>query len=160
MAGPTGPAGIEGPTGPTGPEAILAYGGLYNDAIQIITIDPGDTEQVALEENMPTVNVTPGISSLTINVAGTYRVEFFLLMQSTTGNFGITAGVQINGVFSQPSLYISTVLTADFEIITISSIIILAAGDVLTLALSSVIGGSILFGPDTNANLSVIRLGS
>ncbi len=108
---------------------------------------------------MENVNVTPGTNSVVIDIAGYYRIEFFLLLQSTSGSFDITAGVEVNGDFSQPSLITSTVLTADFEIITLSSIVILAAGDVLTLALSSATGGDILFGPGTNANLSVIRLG-
>ena len=160
LTGPTGVTGATGATGPTGPEAIMAFGGLYNDATQIITIAPGDTEDVALEESMVSVNVTPGIDSITIDIPGTYRVEFFLLLQSTTGNFDIMAGVQVNGAFIQPSLIIATVLTADFEIITLSSIVTLVAGDVLTLALSSGGGGTVLFGPGTNANLSVIRLGA
>lgn len=107
---------------------------------------------------METADVTLGTDSITIDIAGTYRVEFFLLLQSTTGSFGITAGVQINGAFAQPSLITALILTDDFEIITLSSIVFLAAGSVLTLALSSATGGDILFGPDTNANLSVIRL--
>ena len=77
----------------------MAFGGLYNDAIQIITIAPGGTEGVALEENMEAVNVTLGADSITIDIAGYYRVEFFLLLQSTTGSFDITAGVQVNGAF-------------------------------------------------------------
>jgi hypothetical protein len=113
-----------------------------------------------LEESMANANVTLGTDSITIDIAGDYRVEWFILLQSTTGNFGLTAGVEVNGAFSQPALITSTVLTADFEIITLSGIVTLAAGDVLTLALLSATGGSVLFGPDTNANLSVIRLGA
>ncbi len=113
-----------------------------------------------MEEDMASANVTLGTNSITITVAGDYRVEFFVLLQSTTGSFGIDVGVEVNGAFSQPSLLTSTVLTSDFEIITLSAIVTLAAGNVLTLAMSSATGGSVLFGPSTNANLSVIRLGA
>ena len=109
---------------------------------------------------MTNVNVTPGASSITINVAGDYRVEFFVLLQSTTGAFDLTLGVEINGVFSETALVTATVIDTDFEVITLSAIVTLAAGDVLTLAVSSVAGGTLLFGPSTNANLSAIRLGS
>lgn len=158
--GPIGPTGPTGSTGPTGPEAILAYGGLYNDTIQTITIAPGSTQTVALEESMVSNNVILGTNNITIEIAGDYRVEFFVLLQSTTGTFGIDVGAQINGVFSELSLFTSTVLTSDFEIITLSGIVNLEVGDILTLALSSATGGSVLFGPSTSANLSVMRLGN
>ena len=158
--GPTGDTGATGETGATGAEAILAYGGLYNDSTQLITIPAGGEEGVALPESMANTNVTLGTDSITIDIAGDYRVEYFIQLQSTSGDFGVLAGVQINGLFLQSSLISTIVLTSAFETVTLSAIVTLAAGDVLTLALSSVTGGSVLFGAGTSANLSVMRLGT
>ncbi|MGI6176644.1 MAG: hypothetical protein ACOYJC_10920 [Christensenellales bacterium] len=109
---------------------------------------------------METVNVTLGTNSIAIDIAGYYRVDFFLSIQSTTGNFDLTVYVGIDGAPSESSLIIATILTADFEFITLSSIVALTEGNVLTLELASGAGGGVLFGPATNANLSVIRLGT
>jgi hypothetical protein len=179
-AGPTGPTGAAGPTGPTGatgatgfigpvgptgatgatgPEPILAYGGLYNDSTQMITIAAGGTETVALPESMTANNVILGTDSITITVPGDYRVEFFVQLQSTGDTFGVLAGVEINGMLLQPSLISTLVLSSDFEAVTLSAIVPLAAGDVLTVALTSVPGGTVLFGAGTSASLSVLRLG-
>ena len=149
------------PPGPPIPPILpgIAYGGLYGDTSQFITIEPGGEKTVELEEEMPASNVTLGTNSITIDVPGTYRVEFFLLFQSATGRFGITAGVKINGFFGQLPLTTAAVLSSDFEMLTLSAIVTLAKNDVLTLALMSATGGSVFFGPGTNANLSVIRLG-
>jgi hypothetical protein len=112
-----------------------------------------------MDETMPISNTTPGANTLTIDVAGDYLVSFMVLLQSITGDFDSNIGIQVNGAFSEPSLVTSTVLTADFQSITINSIVTLAEGDVLSLAISSAIGGSVLFGPSLNANFSVLRLG-
>ena len=109
---------------------------------------------------MTSNNVTLGTNSITIDIAGDYRVESFLQLQSTSGTIGILAGVQINGAFMQLSLISTIILSSDFEAVTLSSIVTLAAGDVLTLALASVTGGNVLFGGGTSANLSVMRLGT
>ena len=158
--GVAGEVGATGVTGATGPEAIIAYGGLYNDALQIIVIGAGDTEVVEIPETMPIDDVTLGTNSITIDVAGNYLVGFMILLQSTTGDFDLTVGVQIDANFSEPSLITSTVITADFEVISFSSIVTLAAGNVLTLAVFSGTGGTVLLGPGLNANLHVVRLGS
>ena len=160
-AGEPGPAGPQGEIGPTGPEAILAYGGLYNDSTQAITIPTGNVGVgVALPESMASSNVTLESNSITIDIAGDYRVESFLQLQSTSDTIGVLAGVQINGLFLQFALMSTIVLTSDFETVTLSGIVTLAAGDVLTLALSSATGGNVLFGGGTSANLSVMSLGT
>ena len=145
---------------PYGPEAVLAYGGLYNDNTQIIAIPPEGTVGVDLPENMESKNVTLVTNIITIDIDGDYRVEYFIQLQSTSDAFGLLSGVKINGLFSEPSLINNSVLTSDFMTITLSSIVALNAGDELTLALSSLTGGGILFGPGTSAKLSVMRLGS
>ena len=126
----------------------------------MITIPAAGTVGVALAESMVNTNVTVGSDSIIIDVAGNYRVEFFALMQSTTGDFGVDIAVAINGAPIEPSLIVSTVLAETFADITASSIITLAEGDVLTLTLSSLDGGGVLFGPNTHASLSVMRLGN
>jgi hypothetical protein len=137
----------------------IAYGGLYDDGVQSIVIAPGGTEPVVIGEAMSGDNVTLGTNTITINQGGNYQVEFMVMLQSTTGTFDLSVGVQINGNFSEPSLLIGTEITSDFEFIKVGSIVTLSAGDILGLAVSSTTGGSLLFGPSLNVSLSVMRLG-
>ena len=159
--GATGLTGLTGATGETGPALINAYGGLYSDVAQVIELDSGGVEEVvALDEPLVNLNITTGTNNITIDIAGDYRVEFMILAQSTTGSFGLTVGVRVNGVLSLPSLITSTVLNADFEMLTFSSIVTLAEGDVLDLVIFSSTGGTVLFGPSINAYINVLRIGS
>lgn len=160
VTGPTGPTGPTGATGPTGPGVLTAFGGRYNDATQIIVLAAGETEVVALPDLMPSQNVTLGINNIIIDQPGIYSVEFDVLLQSTSGDFGLDIGVLINGLFSEPSLLTSTIATTDFQSISVSAIVAFAAGDVLTLAVGTATGGSLLFGPRLNASLSVVRISS
>lgn len=157
--GPTGDAGPTGPTGPTGPDGLQAYGGLYSISNQTIVIPAGGTQGVALNQAMVFTDVTLGTNSIEINTAGNYRVEFYGLLQASSGVFNVTAGVQVNGTYSQLALTTSFALTTNYEFVSLSGIVILAANDVLTLALSSPDGGTVLLGSGMNANLSVIKLG-
>ena len=151
---------LQGPPGPTGPAPIAAYGGLYQDTAAMLELTESVEAVVGLGATMPSANVTPGTNNITIEVAGDYQVNFMLLLQSTSGDFGLSAGVRINGTFAEPALLAAIVLTSDFEVVTISSIVTLAEDDVLDLALFSATGGNVLFGPDLNASLSAVLLGS
>ncbi|WP_312280362.1 BclA C-terminal domain-containing protein [Oscillibacter sp.] len=157
-AGPSGPTGDAGPAGPTGPDGLQAYGGLYSNSNQSIVISAGGTQGVALDQAMVSTDVTLGTNSIEINVAGNYRVEVYILLQASALFFNVTAGAQINGAFSQPSLTTTFALTTNYEFVSLSGIVTLAANDEVTLALSSPDGGTVLLGPGMNANLSVIRL--
>ena len=167
--GPTGPtgaagaAGEEGPTGDTGPTgaaAITGYGGLYNNSTQNITIPANGQQQVSLDEDMPFSGMTLGANSITITTAGDYMVDAMLAGQSTTGSFGFSFGVAVNGSLTGTSLTTSRPMVEDFDEYTIGAIVTLAAGDVLTLVVDSVTGGTIALGADTNAFLRVVLVGS
>lgn len=166
--GPTGPQGIQGvqgiqgiqgPIGPTGPEAIVAYGGLYDNAALTVTIPAAGTEILPMEEFMPSSNITLAPDIITITEAGNYKVDFMGIFQSTSGNFGVNFGVAVNGIL-QPPLEIAVVAGTVFQAITGSAIVALSVGDTLELAVFSATGGSLLFGPSMNVNLNVMRLGS
>lgn len=145
--------------GPIIPALKTAYGGLYDSAALVLDVPAGVPQVLPMGEFMASENVVLGNNSVTIVRSGDYRVEFMVLMQAVFSSFGLTVGVRINGVFSQP-LTTATVIDGDFQSITLSSIVPLNAGDVLSLAVLSVAGGTLLFGPDQNINPSVIRLGS
>ena len=137
---------------------LAAYGSLYSDAIHAITVTAGKDAPVGLPEVMRLKNVTPGDNGLIIGIAGDYWIEFTVVMQSTSGNVGVDAGVRINGDYVD-ALLVSTILTADFATLTASSIAACAAGDVLDIALTGASDASVLLGPRVNAVLSLMRLG-
>nr|WP_312985960.1 hypothetical protein [Clostridioides sp.] len=128
---------------------------------QVIELDSGGVEEVvALDEVMVNTNITTGTNNITIDESGDYRVEFMIHALSTTGSFGLTVGVRVDGVLSLPLLTTSTVLDADFDMITFSSIVTLADGDILDLVIFSLTGGTVLFGPGINAYINVLRVGN
>lgn len=137
---------------------LAAYGSLYSDAIHAIAITAGKDAPVRLPEIMRLKNVTPGDNRLIIGIPGDYWIEFMVVMQSTSGDVGVDAGVRINGDYVD-ALLVSTVLTADFSTLTASSIVACAAGDVLDIALTGTSDASVLLGPRVSAVLSLMRLG-
>ncbi|HMM05049.1 MAG TPA: hypothetical protein PKD52_00010 [Clostridiales bacterium] len=113
---------------------------------------------MTLSETMSSNNITLGPNNITIDVAGDYQVSYTLILQSTTGTFGLNTGVQINGAYSEMSLFVPIVLSSDTEMLTVVSIVTLEEGDVLQLVLSSTTDQTVLFGPGLNANISVLLL--
>ncbi|WP_125152014.1 collagen-like triple helix repeat-containing protein [Clostridium rectalis] len=163
ITGPTGPTGLQGVTGvtgPTGPQVLIVYGGLYNDAIQTIAVDPGVIEMISIPKAMPINNVTLGADTVIIDVTGKYLVEFTVFLNSAGGGGITTIGVQINGTFSEPSLVTTTLIDSNFKCITFSSIVTLAKDDELTLAISNTIATTFFLEAGMNANLNVLLLGS
>lgn len=146
-----GPGTIE----PGKREALVAYGGLYNDADQMITIAPDGTQVISIPEFMAASNVILANSLIIIQKTGVYRIDLALLLQSTSGTSDATVAVARNGV-PMPELTQALVLGAAFQTVAINALVKLEAGDQLNVSISSVAGGSILFGPSLNASLSVM----
>lgn len=153
-----GPTGATGSMGPTGPASIIAYGGRYEDAGGPLLLPAGKDVVVTLSEAISSNNITLGPNNITIDVPGDYQVNYTLILLSTTGTFGLNTAVQINGAYTEMSLFVPILLSSDTEIITITSIVTLEAGDILQLVLSSATDQTVLFGPGLNASISVLLL--
>ena len=136
----------------------LAFGGLFNDAVGIITVpDDGTPVIIDLPEQMESDNMTLGTDNITIDISGTYKIDFSTILQSTSGTTGINIGVRVNGV-PIPELLLGYVATDEFESLATSAIVALTAGDVLDLVIFSATGGTILLGPAQNATLTAFLL--
>ncbi len=167
--GPTGPQGIAGevgatgPTGPTGPAGepaiIEAYGGLFDTSVESLDLTPGTPTLIPLASVMPSSNVTAGTNTLTIEETGVYEINYMLSGTAALGNTGdITLSVQNNGVAIPSAEITQRVTTNDSVQMTGSTIVTLAEGDVLSLALESELTATFNLNADTNATLSVKKL--
>ena len=143
--GPTGPTGNTGPTGPTGtsPAGIAAYGGVYNSTAQILTFTQADAYvQISLNTAMPAFNVTyPVANSLTVAVDGDYEICYNILL-STARSATVAVAARRNGAIitqTRGSQTLSVDDTAGISYdgrLSCQTIVTLAAGDVLDLAIA------------------------
>ena len=163
--GPTGPQGITGPTGTTGPtgatgpaNGLNAYGGKYNNTSQVLNIAIGSSTQIPLANNMPNLNTTyTPTNSITVTQAGTYEINYFSNISAALATT-VTQAVRINGT-NIPSTIISRALQVGVgSTYAGSSIVTLAAGDVIDMAISALLAVGITLGTGVNATLSVKKL--
>lgn len=157
--GPTGPAGIGGATGPTGPaNGLNAYGGKYNNTPSTLNLIIGAATQIPLVNAMPNLNTTyTPANSITVAQAGTYEINYFSNVSAAVGTT-VTQAVRINGT-NIPSTIISRVLAVGVgSTYTGSTIVTLAAGDVLDMAVSALLAVGLTLGTGVNATLSIKKL--
>lgn len=157
--GPTGPAGIDGATGPTGPaNGLNAYGGKYNNTPSTLNLIIGSATQIPLANAMPNLNTTyTPANSITVAQAGTYEINYFSNLSAAVGTT-VTQAVRINGT-NIPSTIISRVLAVGVgSTYTGSTIVTLAAGDVLDMAVSALLAVGLTLGTGVNATLSIKKL--
>lgn len=157
--GPTGPTGIIGPTGPTGPaNGLNAYGGKYNNTSQTLNLAIGSATQVPLANAMPNLNTTyTPANSITVAQAGTYEINYFSNVSAAVATT-ITQAVRVNGT-NIPSTVISRALSVGVgSTYTGSTIVTLAAGDVVDMAVSALLAVGVTLGSGVNATLSVKKL--
>ena len=157
--GPTGPAGIGGATGPTGPaNGLNAYGGKYNNTPSTLNLIIGSATQIPLANAMPNLNTTyTPANSITVAQAGTYEINYFSNVSAAVGTT-VTQAVRINGT-NIPSTIISRVLAVGVgSTYTGSTIVTLAAGDVLDMAVSALLAVGLTLGTGVNATLSIKKL--
>lgn len=157
--GPTGPAGIGGATGPTGPaNGLNAYGGKYNNTPSTLNLIIGSATQIPLANAMPNLNTTyTPANSITVAQAGTYEINYFSNVSAAVGTT-VTQAVRINGT-NIPSTIISRVLAVGVgSTYTGSTIVTLAAGDVLDMAVSALLAVGLTLGAGVNATLSIKKL--
>ncbi len=153
MAGPTGP------TGPTGPAAgLAAYGGLYSTTPQTLNLVIGGTTQIPLPASVPSAGVTyTPTNSITVTTAGTYEINYNTTLSAAVATT-ITFAVRVNGT-DVPSATISRLLSVGTSsLFNGSTIVNLAAGSVIDMALSALLAVGITLGSGLNALLSVKKL--
>ena len=160
--GATGPQGLVGPTGATGatgPAAGLnAYGGKYNTASQTISLTIGSATQIPLTESMPNLNTTyTPTNSITVAQAGTYEINYYSNMTAAVATT-VTMAVRNNGT-NIPSTVISRALSVGVgSIYSGSTIVTLAAGAVIDLAMSALLAVGVTLGTGLNASLTLKKL--
>ena len=149
----------QGPTGPTGPaNGLSAYGGKYNDTPQTLNLVIGSASQIPLTNSMPNLNTmyTP-VNSITVAQAGTYEINYFSNVSAAIGTT-VTQAVRVNGT-NIPSTEISRVLAVGVgSTYTGSTIVTLAAGDVIDMAVSALLAVGLTLGNGVNATLSIKKI--
>jgi len=147
------------PQGPTGPaNGLNAYGGKFNNTPQTLNLIIGSATQIPLANTMPNLNTTyTPTNSITITQAGIYEINYFSNVSAAIGTT-VTQAVRINGT-NIPSTIISRVLSVGVgSTYTGSTIVTLAAGDVIDMAISALLAVGITLGNGVNATLSIKKL--
>lgn len=153
------PQGPTGPTGPTGPgEGLNAYGGKYNNSAQTINLGVGTQSQINLSTAMPSLNVTNTTSnSVIITESGTYEINYYVNLSAAVATT-VTMAVRANAT-NIPSTVISRPLSVGTNsIYSGSTIVTLASGTILDMAVSALIAVGLNLGSGVNASLSVKKL--
>ena len=107
---------------------------------------------------MPNLNATyTPANSITVTEAGTYEINYFSNVSVALGTT-VTQAVRINGT-NIPSTEVSRVLSVGVgSIYSGSTIVTLAAGDVIDMAISALLAVGVTLGTGVNATLSVKKL--
>lgn len=153
------PQGPTGPTGPTGANnGLNAYGGKYSNTTQSINLGVGTQTQIALPNTMPNSNVTyTPTNSITVAQAGTYEINYYSNISAAVGTT-VTLAVRTNGT-NIPSTVISRALSVGVNsIYSGSTVVTLAAGDVIDMAVSALLAVGLTLGSGVNATLSIKKL--
>lgn len=95
--GPTGATGATGATGPTGttPLGLAAYGGLYNNTENSITLTPSTPSVINLGMQMPSENVTYNTNSIIVTEEGDYEITYYAIL-SADSSTEVTVSVRNN----------------------------------------------------------------
>ncbi|MEL1135717.1 collagen-like protein, partial [Desulfitobacterium sp. THU1] len=159
--GPTGSTGATGAVGPTGPTGatgatgagLAAYGYVYQLATVGDAIVVGGAD-VPFSNNGPLSNVThtAGATTVTVGVAGNYLIEYSL---SATAGVGASISIAVNGVVDPSTPKTALVTTGQVEG---NAILVLAAGDVITLRNNSAIPITTDLAPAVGAQLNLLKL--
>lgn len=174
VPGPQGPPGMIGPTGPAGPAAesgLAAYGGLYNASVQLLFFtQAGVFIPVNLNTQMPSENISyPAANTLQIEQAGNYEIAYNVLLNASQ-SVTVAIGVRRNGVIipatrgSQTLSFDNTAVLSFDGRLAASTIVTLAAGDMIDLAMAVVntlpANLDAIINNNANAVLSVKKLNS
>ncbi len=139
-------------TFPPGGE-IPAYGGVYSTSEQTINVLTDTQNQVIMAGVLPNNGVTIATNTITADTAGDYEV-YFIIQASMSAATTLRAAVRINGTDVPQTVVSRLPGTAGDGILTISTLVSLAAGDVVDLAISSPLDTVVTI-PDNNARLQM-----
>ena len=161
LINPTGPAGVTGPTGPTGPSgevAARAFGIKYDTAANNITLEANVAQTIPLGSTGPNSGITTETqNALTINEAGTYKVDY-LFAGSTNINANVTVEVKQNDTpIGSTSIIKDTTANNDIDFIG-SSINTFAQGDKISLSIESTTAVTVSPTSGTNAYLNIFKI--
>ncbi len=141
--------------------STVAYGGLSDSLIAPFNLDPGETVQVSIADEMVSENLVYGTNSITITVAGNYQVYYMINFVNAGSGITVQPDVRVNGTTNITELSQAANLgNTSSSIISASAIVTLNAGDVVELYLTSATGGIISLVPDTNVILTVNKVSS
>lgn len=138
---------------------LSSYGGIYSEVSQAITLPAGGGElQIQFEETMPSLNVTYGDNSITVQNSGVYEINYLLVVATSPSSNGLSASIRANGIpISQT--YVGLVLSsAAFNIFSASTLYELNAGDELTLYVDSLVEINTILGPRLTAYITVKQI--
>ncbi len=159
-SGPSGPTGATGPSGPTGPTGaagagLSGYGYVYELATVADATVVGGAD-VPFSNNGPLTNVThtAGTTTITVSVAGVYRVSWYV---NITAGVGSAFAVAVNGTVDASTNVSSLVATGE---VSGNSILTLAAGDVVTLRNNSATPATLDLAPGVGSGFTIENLGS
>ena len=118
----------------------------------------GGTTQIPLPTNAPSEGVTyTPANSITVTNAGTYEINYTTTLTAAVATT-VTFAVRVNGV-DVPSATISRALAVGTSsLFTGSTVVTLAAGSVVDMALSALLAVGVTLGSGLNALLSVKKL--
>ncbi len=137
---------------------MAAYGGLYSTVPQTLNLTIGGTTQIPLPTTIPSQGVTyTPANSITVTNAGTYEINYSSTLTAAVATT-ITLAVRVNGT-NIPSATISRLLAVGTSsLFNGSTVVSLAAGDVIDMALSALLAVGITLGSGVNATLTVKKL--
>jgi hypothetical protein len=125
---------------------------------QTLNLTIGGTTQIPMATTMPASNVTyTPANSITVATAGNYEINYASSLSVAVGTT-VTLSVRQNGT-AIPSASISRVLSVGVgSLFNGSTIVALAAGDVIDMALSALLAVGVTLGSGVNATLTVKKL--
>lgn len=135
-----------------------AFGGLYSNMVQSFDFTAiGQTEQIQLNNFMPSFNVGSAPNALQIYIPGEYEIDYMIRIAPVeTPNQTISAGVRQDGNFIDSTLQYSPLSTTESTILQ-GSIIEFLSGQV-DLAFLSTGAATFDLTQLTNASLTVKRI--
>lgn len=128
---------------------------MYGDRERSISVPNNSYTVVPMPTAMPAKNVTNGTNTLSVALAGVYEINYALYPSASLGA-SVTIAIRNNGI-NIPST-VSTQISGVGNVYDGSTIVTLAAGSVLDMAIRANNAFTLKLGDGVNATLSVKKL--
>lgn len=137
---------------------LAAYGGVYSIINQTVNFTSNVLQQLPMPSVMASQEVSILPSTITIELAGDYEINYVLINNSSSVTTELTVVVRRGGVII-PEMSLTRAIAANFgSLFFASTIVSLNAGDIIDMAILSPVSGNITLGLGLNASLSVKKL--